>query len=84
MFHPHSLRATARALARHTGESESTWLHRLVAWRDHVRCPTIIEVMTIADALRRDRRELTEEMVREWWFPVARRAIPQPDPTPST
>ncbi len=77
---PLGLRASARALARHTGEAESTWMHRLVAWRDHVRCPTIVEVLTVADGLRLDRRELIEQMVQDWWFPVARRPILEPDP----
>jgi len=83
MHLPLGLRATARTLARHTGEPESTWLHRLTAWRDHTRCPTIVECMTVADGLRQDRREFLEQMVRDWWVPVAYRPVPQPDPAPA-
>ena len=75
---PKGLRASARALAMHTGEPESTWMHRLVRFRDRVQCPTVAQILTMADALEMVRRDLIEDVVREWWTPPANKRTRRP------
>ena len=75
---PQGLRASARALALHTGEPVDTWLHRLAAFRDRKRCPTVVQCLTMADALGLDRRQVLADVVLDWWTPPANKRTRRP------